>query len=708
MLLSGNQEAKILIDKNYLNRLVRTCGLGRWLCFGDNAASMCVALLSKGLDVRVGSIECIQVGEDDWRPGTVFCSGQFDTLACDKISGQLKRFYSVAQNSVILQVTVSEVEGQLRDRGWWEKTCFEMGFRVHPRSYHMVPYEAREVEGSLITVVLEKVAESALADYPMSVLSANRILHMDMMRETGRRGDAHCIRYHMAAEYIRPGDTVLDVACGLGYGSHILYQNSQAKSVLGVDLSEFGIDYAKANYGLDDVVQYKVGDAQNLSFLPDNSIDFIAGFETVEHVPFPAKYLSELKRVLRPAGRLMICAPNDWTDETGQDPNPHHLHVYTWERLVKECGEKFLLEKGFVQVAGGAMKCHHSPRKWKDVQLKATLDEESEWAVLLCMKDPLEGKGVPYIESAWHIPDSSDFNVSAFGRDYEYPWLVKGMVAMGMRSHSDSNLHAMRESVLKTFPCDSVDFGAALCGCVYDKLTRDALSDSEYISLISSVKSYSSIINPSPHQLRWQVSLLFAGGELTRKRGNNSEAEALYLACAEIDVLPYSPLLGNKTLDALYWLSMIALERNDCTTARRYLVRSCEEVKRLTSGAWLNISGEMEYPLPFGFAELAQLFDKASRAAYMLTSLDSYVRRPGVFAAEAGGFFERQLLRKDEELFMLTKRVQELADEVVRQDAHAQHLALQLAEVNSSHQSSFVLQMKTQLRRVLKKVVTRC
>lgn len=36
----------------------------------------------------------------------------------------------------------------------------------------------------------------------------------------------------------------------------------------------------------------------------------------------------ELYRVLKPSGRLMISAPNDWTDETG------HLHVYT---LEKEC-----------------------------------------------------------------------------------------------------------------------------------------------------------------------------------------------------------------------------------------------------------------------------------------------------------------------------------------------------------------------------------
>lgn len=691
-----------MLDKSYLDSLIRTCGLGRWLYFGEHPAPMHAALVDRGLDVRVGSIQGgFSTSGDGWRPETIYCSGQLDTQGSETLIGHLKWLYSMAQRSVVLQLTVAEVDGQERNRGWWEKICFDAGFRVHPRSYHMVPYAAREHEGPVITVALEKVPEAAMVAYPMSELTANRLLHMDMLRETGRRGDAHCIRYHMAAEYIRPGDTVLDVACGLGYGSHILYQNSKAKSVLGVDLSEFGIDYARANYGLNDVVQYKVGDAQDLSFLPDNSVDFITGFETVEHVPFPEKYLAELKRVLRPAGRLMICAPNDWTDETGRDPNPHHLHLYTWERLLNECGELFLLEKGFAQVAGGTMKCHHSPRKWKEVPLEPKLSEESEWVVLLCMKDPVEGVGVPYSESVWYIPDSPDFNVSAFARDYDNPWLLKGMVAIGMRSHSKANLRTMWERTLETAEPESADYGAALCGLVYDKLTSDNVSDEDYVSLISRIRKYSGIENPSPHQLRWQVSLLYAAGELARCGGRVADAEAFYLACTEIDVLPYSPLLGNKTLDALYWLAIIALGRDDFGSARAYLVRSTREVKRLTTGSWLNISGDEEYPLPFGYAEVSQLFDKASRAAYMLTTLDGYARRPGVFAAEAKGFFERQLNSKDEELFVLRKRVHELADEVVRLDSHSQGLARELAEKNTySHVTRhLIMRIKRFLKR---------
>ena len=81
----------------------------------------------------------------------------------------------------------------------------------------------------------------------------------------------------------------------------------------------------------------------------------------------------------------MVCAPNDWTDETGRDPNPHHLHVYEWKRLKSEIEGHFLIEKAFVQVAGGAMKCHFSPRSWTEVDPDQPDHEEAEWLVFLGM-----------------------------------------------------------------------------------------------------------------------------------------------------------------------------------------------------------------------------------------------------------------------------------------------------------------------------------
>ncbi|MDR2925309.1 MAG: methyltransferase domain-containing protein, partial [Azoarcus sp.] len=465
---------------------------------------------------------------------------------------------------------------------------------------------------------------------------------MDMLRESGRRSDAHCIRYHRAAEFIRPGDRVLDVACGLGYGSHILYVASQAKSVLGVDLSDFGIAYANVHYSSAEAVQFRVGNAQALDFIPDHSVDFIAAFETIEHVPEPAAYLRELKRVLTPAGRVMVCAPNNWVDETGKDPNPHHLHVYAWERLVAECGTFFLLEEGFLQTAGGAMKCLHDARKWVTVPVDSVPQEESEWVLLLGMSDPVDGADVPYEETCWTLPDSPDFHVAAFGRDYKNPWLVKGMISIGMRARSPQLLASMQERVLVSAEPESVDYGAALCGRIYACMEATEISVETLKHLEAEIWRYAAIPNSMPHQLRWQVSLLFAGGELARKQGRFDDATAFFTECASRDVAAFSPILGNKVMDALYWLSVFAMNRHDVNSAQMYLIRSVQEAQRLVSGDWLNSVGDPEVPLPFGLGETAELFDKASRSAYLLSVLNGIEKKAGVFVQQSSGFLERR------------------------------------------------------------------
>ena len=56
----------------------------------------------------------------------------------------------------------------------------------------------------------------------------------------------------------------------------------------------------------------------------------------LEHLPEPDLLLAELHRVLTPEGRVYASVPNDWSDETGEDPNPFHFHVYDWPRLLAQ------------------------------------------------------------------------------------------------------------------------------------------------------------------------------------------------------------------------------------------------------------------------------------------------------------------------------------------------------------------------------------
>lgn len=696
--------------------VVRTCGHGRVLDVGSGGGDLVGALLARGVDATGLDVSTVALNRASARwPGrfleasvlslpfpdaafeTIVSTDCLEHLAPADVPVALRELYRVSRRYVFLQVaTTPDRDGHwhltVESRAWWESRSFEAGFRKHPAYYLANPYAALERDGWQILVLLERVPDAARVHHDLAVLGPERLLHTDMLRETGRRSDAHCIRYLRAADVVRPGDVVLDVACGLGYGSHLLLHNSQAARVIGVDLSPFAVEYATAHYGQRDRIEFRTGDAQALGFLPDHSIDFVASFETIEHVPDPGALLRELRRVLKPAGRLMVSAPDCWLDETGHDPNPHHLHVFDWARLAEYCGRYFLLEKGYLQVAGGGLKCHHEPRSWVEVPAHVVPTQVAEWVLFLCMADPLAGEGVPYDETTWPIPVSHDFHVSAFGRDYRNPWIVKGLVAIGMRAGSREVLDDLQRRVVATNPPDSVDYGAALCGQVYQLLDA-TISDDSYREAMEAIQRYAAAATSEPHRLRWQVSLLFAGAELARRRGRLAEAQGLYEACATRDVVAYSPLLGNKILDARHWLALLAISRDAVDEARTHLRKAVDETERLVKSSWLNVRGDAATPLPFGLAELAQLLDKASRAAYMLWVLHDAPDRPALLAREAQGFFERQLLDRDQQLRELRTsvaglvrevgagqgRVQALAHDLTDKEAHAQGLAREVA-----------------------------
>lgn len=131
----------------------------------------------------------------------------------------------------------------------------------------------------------------------------------------------HLHRYLIALQLIRDKD-VLDVACGEGYGTQLLCQT--ARSAVGVDISKDAIGHARANYSSGNL-RFLEGDC---TFIPLNeeSIDVVISFETLEHHDRHEEMISEIRRVLRPNGILLISTPDKlhYSDE----PNYHNeFHV---------------------------------------------------------------------------------------------------------------------------------------------------------------------------------------------------------------------------------------------------------------------------------------------------------------------------------------------------------------------------------------------
>lgn len=128
----------------------------------------------------------------------------------------------------------------------------------------------------------------------------------------------HVVRYEFALSYC-DGKDVLDAACGAGYGSAIL--GSRAARVVGVDVDEDAVAYARSRYAADNV-EFVAGDVTSLPF-DDRSFDTVVSFETIEHVRDARAFLAEVARVLSTDGVLVVSTPH--ARRTNMSPeNPFH------------------------------------------------------------------------------------------------------------------------------------------------------------------------------------------------------------------------------------------------------------------------------------------------------------------------------------------------------------------------------------------------
>ncbi len=151
----------------------------------------------------------------------------------------------------------------------------------------------------------------------------------------------HTARYVYALPYVE-NKSVLDIACGTGYGLGFLKE--KAKRVTGVDVN---LEAAReAQNECDEKSAVLLGDGLNLPF-QDESFDAVTSFETLEHLHERPQFLAELKRVLRTGGVLLLSTPNaNYTKPVNGKPlNPFHVFEYTPEELRVEIEKYFVLEK---------------------------------------------------------------------------------------------------------------------------------------------------------------------------------------------------------------------------------------------------------------------------------------------------------------------------------------------------------------------------
>lgn len=136
---------------------------------------------------------------------------------------------------------------------------------------------------------------------------------------------------------------VLDAGCGEGYGSALLAD--LAKKVVAIDYDTSIIKHAKEKYRKHNL-EFLIMDVQKLSF-PQDLFDVVVSLDVIEHLKEFDQYLSEIKRVLKPGGLLIISTPNKKMRPAGRwrPTYKFHFREFTAQEL------KELLKDWFDEVS---------------------------------------------------------------------------------------------------------------------------------------------------------------------------------------------------------------------------------------------------------------------------------------------------------------------------------------------------------------------
>lgn len=102
-------------------------------------------------------------------------------------------------------------------------------------------------------------------------------------------------------------EDILDVATGTGDFA-VQMMRLKPKKVIGIDIAEVMLELGRKKMerkGLGSIIELKEADSENLPF-PDSSFDLVSSAFGVRNFEDLEKGLSEMLRVLRPGGRILI------------------------------------------------------------------------------------------------------------------------------------------------------------------------------------------------------------------------------------------------------------------------------------------------------------------------------------------------------------------------------------------------------------------
>ena len=106
--------------------------------------------------------------------------------------------------------------------------------------------------------------------------------------------------------HLAPHFSLLDIGCGPGTITVGFADVLSRGRVTGIDLSQDVIETASKLIGDRQNLKFEVGDVLDGLKYPDGSFDVIYTHQTIDHIPYPIKAITEMRRILNPGG-LLAC-----------------------------------------------------------------------------------------------------------------------------------------------------------------------------------------------------------------------------------------------------------------------------------------------------------------------------------------------------------------------------------------------------------------
>jgi SAM-dependent methyltransferase len=167
-----------------------------------------------------------------------------------------------------------------------------------------------------------------------------------------RLGPSLAVLVEMAAP--EAADVVLDVATGTG--NTALTLAPQVSKVVGLDVASAMLDQARTRAEAENVrnVEFVSGSAEELPF-QEEQFSLVVSRHAPHHFHHLDKFLGEVRRVLKPGGRLVVAdqiSPSaqvvEWVDRWEQTRDPSHFRQRTiteWRELTAAAGLSWIQDQ---------------------------------------------------------------------------------------------------------------------------------------------------------------------------------------------------------------------------------------------------------------------------------------------------------------------------------------------------------------------------